>query len=122
MPSYADDDKIDYENEMPDFQDEAEFDDYLNDDEYQLMSDLFPQAKKELQDYQGWNNLAVKLVIFDFDFNLDEALDELKKTYKKKKPTIASLKPTKTEKGMYYYPQFATQIFIPSFSLPLEAL
>lgn len=78
-------DAIDYENEMPDFQDEAEFDDYLNDEEYQLMTDLFPQAKKELQDFQGWDNLAVKLAIFDFDFNLDEALDDLKKTYKKKK-------------------------------------
>lgn len=85
MPSYADDDAIDYENEMPDFQDEAGFDDYLNDEEYQLMTDLFPQAKKELQDFQGWDNLAVKLAIFDFDFNLDEALDDLKKTYKKKK-------------------------------------
>ena len=122
MPSYADDDAIDYENEMPDFQDEAEFDDYLNDEEYQLMTDLFPQAKKELQDFQGWDNLAVKLAIFDFDFNLDEALDDLKKTYKKKKIQItAPSKPPAAEKGMYYNSILIAQNLTPSFTLPFHS-
>ncbi|QLL34870.1 hypothetical protein HG536_0H02450 [Torulaspora globosa] len=104
MPSYADDDDaIDYENEMPDFQDEAEFDDYLNDEEFDLMNELFPKAKKEMQEYQGWDNLAVKLAIFDADFNLDEALTELRKAYKKKKKQpIAAAQPLNPPNGMYF--------------------
>ncbi|CCH58712.1 hypothetical protein TBLA_0A09240 [Henningerozyma blattae CBS 6284] len=82
---YDDDDLEDFHDDIPDFQDEQEFDDYLNDEEYDLMSQQFPQAKKALQDYQGWNNLAVKLAIFDSDFDLDQALINLKRTYKKKK-------------------------------------
>lgn len=120
MPSYAgdDDDTIDYENEMPDFQDEAEFDDYLNDEEFELMNELFPKAKKELQEYQGWNNLAVKLAIFDADFNLDEALTELRKAYKKKKKQpIAAAQPQKVAKRMYSawrFEHFITE-FLSSF-------
>ncbi|KAL3237555.1 ribosome dissociation factor GTPase HBS1 [Nakaseomyces bracarensis] len=79
-----DDDYI--SDEMPDFQDENEFDDYLNDEEYELMSSIFPQAKKEMSEYQGWDNLAVKLAIFDNDFDLDAAVTQLKRDFKKKKP------------------------------------
>ncbi|QLQ81987.1 hypothetical protein HG537_0G02410 [Torulaspora globosa] len=101
MPSYADDyDSMDYENGIPEFQDEAEFDDYLNDEEFELMNDLFPRAKKELQEYQGWNNLAVKQAIFDCDFNLDEALIELKKAYKKKKKQPVASQPSRVVNGM----------------------
>ena len=46
---------------MPDFHDEGEFDDYLNDDEYDLMNEVFPTLKAQLQDYQGWDNLSLKL-------------------------------------------------------------
>lgn len=103
MPSYAEDDTIDYENEIPDFQDETELDDYLNDEEFDLMNDLFPKAIKEMEEYQGWNNLAVKLAIFDADFNLSEALIELKKAYKKKKKQSAvPPQPAKNANGMYY--------------------
>lgn len=84
MSQFYDDD-MDYEDEVPEFQDESEFDDYLNDEEYKLMSDMFPRAKKELADYQGWTNLAVKVAIFDHDFDFDNAMIELKRSYKKKK-------------------------------------
>lgn len=104
MPSYADDDDaVDYEQGIPDFQDEGELDDYLNDEEFDLMNELFPQAKKELKEYQGWDNLAVKLAIFDSDFNLDEALIELKKTFKKKKQPTAASEPKKPAIGMYSF-------------------
>lgn len=76
----------DYSDEVPDFQDENEFDDYLNDEEYELMTSIFPQAKKEMAEYQGWDNLAVKLAIFDNDFDLEAALTQLKRQFKKKKP------------------------------------
>lgn len=48
-------------DDMPDFHDEGEFDDYLNDDEYDLMNEVFPTLKAQLQDYQGWDNLSLKL-------------------------------------------------------------
>ncbi|AMD21053.1 HEL228Wp [Eremothecium sinecaudum] len=78
------DDELGYDDELPEFQDEAEFDDYLNDDEYELMMTVFPVAKKELQEYQGWDNLSVKLALFENNFELDKALLELKRQYKKK--------------------------------------
>lgn len=104
MPSYTQDDAADYENEMPEFQNEGEFDDYLNDEEYDLMNEMFPRAKKALENYQGWNNLGVKLAIFDSEFDLDAALEELMKTLKKKK--TASQAPhapqiTNDKRGMY---------------------
>lgn len=87
MPQYYDDDDMDtdLQDEVPEFRDEAEFDDYLNDEEYQLMSEMFPRAKKELADYVGWDNLSVKVTIFDHEFNFDEAMIELKRSLKKKK-------------------------------------
>ncbi|CAD6637890.1 XXYS1_4_G0043050.mRNA.1.CDS.1 [Saccharomyces cerevisiae] len=72
-------------DDMPDFHDEGEFDDYLNDDEYELMNELFPTLKAQLQDYQGWDNLSLKLALFDNNFDLESTLTELKKTLKKKK-------------------------------------
>ncbi|EJS42844.1 hbs1p [Saccharomyces arboricola H-6] len=72
-------------DEIADFQDEGEFDDYLNDDEYELMSQVFPSLKKELEGYQGWDNLSLKLALFDNNFDLESTLAELKKTLKKKK-------------------------------------
>lgn len=106
MPSYADeDDSVDYENQVPDFQDEAEFDDYLNDEEYDLMADLFPKAKKELEDYHGWDNLAIKLAIFDNEFDMQDSLTQLKRTYKKKRQTLAPPASSKDQKGMYFFLQ-----------------
>lgn len=87
MPTYYGDDDIDYEEETPEFRDEHEFDDYLNDEEYELISEMFPRAKNELAEYQGWNNLSVKLALFDHNFDYDEAIIDLKRTYKKKKQT-----------------------------------
>lgn len=84
MADYDDDDYM--SDELPDFADEAEFDDYLNDEEYDLMNDVLPQAKKELSEYQGWDNLSVKLAIFENEFDLQAALTELKRKFKKKKP------------------------------------
>ena len=72
-------------DDMPDFHDEGEFDDYLNDDEYELMNEVFPTLKAQLQDYQGWDNLSLKLALFDNNFDLESTLAELKKTLKKKK-------------------------------------
>ncbi|CAI4034837.1 hypothetical protein SMKI_11G2890 [Saccharomyces mikatae IFO 1815] len=72
-------------DEIPDFHDEGEFDDYLNDDEYELMNEVFPALKTQLQDYQGWDNLSLKLALFDNNFDLEATLMELKKTLKKKK-------------------------------------
>lgn len=106
MPSYADeDDSVDYENQIPDFQDEAEFDDYLNDEEYDLMAELFPKAKNELEDYQGWDNLAIKLAIFDNEFDMQESLTQLKRTYKKKRQAQAPAPSSKDQKGMYFFAQ-----------------
>lgn len=109
MPAYYDDDDIDYmDDDIPEFQDEADFDDYLNDEESNLMNSMFPIAKEELKDYQGWDNLTLKLAIFDNEFNLDSALKEMKKRYKKK--------------GMYYncvhFPHFffSTLLFLVGFS------
>lgn len=84
MSAYYDEDDLDYDDNVPEFQDEAEFDDYLNDEEYQLMNDIFPKVVAELADYQGWDNLSVKLAIFDHNFAVDEALIDLKRRYKKK--------------------------------------
>ncbi|SCU85548.1 LAFA_0D16314g1_1 [Lachancea sp. 'fantastica'] len=85
-PAYDDDDgDYSYDDDVVEFQDEAALDDYMNDEEYELMNDMFPRAKKELADYLGWDNLKVKLAIFDHEFNLDEALIDLKRGLKKKK-------------------------------------
>ncbi|SCV03680.1 LAMI_0H10088g1_1 [Lachancea mirantina] len=46
---------------------------------------MFPRAKKELSEYQGWTNLSVKLAIFDSEFDFDQAMKELRRTLKKKK-------------------------------------
>ena len=99
MPSYDDDDFYD-ETEAHDFQDEAEFDDYLNDEEYELINTLFPKLKKVLTDenYVGWNNLDVKLALFDNDFDLHAATVELKKRFKRQKkkepvPRVTTVNP-----------------------------
>ncbi|SCU77592.1 LADA_0A01222g1_1 [Lachancea dasiensis] len=84
-PAYDDEADYEYHDEVPEFQDEAEFDDYMNDEEYNLMSEMFPRATKELTDYQGWDNLKVKLAIFDHEFDYEEAMIDLKRTLKKKK-------------------------------------
>lgn len=84
MPDLFKDEDLDYSSGVPEFEYEADFDDYLNDEEYELMNELFPRAKKELQDYQGWDNLSVKLAIFDSNFDFNEALLQLKRRYKKK--------------------------------------
>lgn len=100
MAKYYDEDDMDYHSDVPEFQDESEFDDYLNDEEYGLMNDMFPRAKKEMADYQGWNNLALKLAIFDQNFDFDQAMIELKRIYRKKQ----SAQPK--QEGMYYNHNF----------------
>lgn len=85
MAGYDDDDVMDYENELPDFEEEADLDDYLNDDEYELMNEMLPQAKEGMADYQGWDNFALKREILESNFDLPEALKQLKRTFKKKK-------------------------------------
>ncbi|SCU85387.1 LAME_0D01156g1_1 [Lachancea meyersii CBS 8951] len=82
---YDDDADYSYEDDAPELQDEAALEDYMNDEEYELMCDMFPRAKEALTEYQGWDNFKVKLAIFDHEFNLDEALIELKRGLKKKK-------------------------------------
>ncbi|SCV06191.1 LANO_0H24102g1_1 [Lachancea nothofagi CBS 11611] len=84
-PAYDEDADFDYQDEVPEFPDEAALDDYMNDEEYNLMSEVFPRAKQELVDYQGWDDLKVKLAIFDHDFDLNEAMVKLKRSLKKKK-------------------------------------
>ncbi|CCD22480.1 ribosome dissociation factor GTPase HBS1 NDAI_0A03230 [Naumovozyma dairenensis CBS 421] len=95
MPVYSDDD-YDDDNGPMDFQDEAEFDDYLNDEEYDLINDVLPTVKKEMADYQGWNNLNLKLALFDHEFDTQAALSHLKKTFKKKKVLKEVTKPVAT--------------------------
>lgn len=90
MSDYYDDD-LSYQDDIPEFQDEAEFDDYLNDEEYNLMNQLFPKAIDELQDYQGWDNLSVKLAIFDNNFDFNASIIQLKRQYKKRGMYICSL-------------------------------
>ncbi|CDH09227.1 related to Elongation factor 1 alpha-like protein [Zygosaccharomyces bailii ISA1307] len=77
MPSFDEDDVMDYENELPDFEEEADLDDYLNDEEYELMNEILPQARKEMTDYQGWDNFALKREILETNFDLPEALKQL---------------------------------------------
>ncbi|CUS24820.1 LAQU0S20e00606g1_1 [Lachancea quebecensis] len=100
MPQFYDDDDMDtdLQDGVPEFRDEADFDDYLNDEEYQLMSEMFPRAKKELADYVGWDNLSVKVSIFDHEFNFDEAMIELKRSLKKKKTEEAEPKMSALER------------------------
>lgn len=84
-------------DDMPDFHDEGEFDDFLNDDEYELMNQVFPHLKEQLQDYQGWDNLSLKLALFDNGFDSESTLAELKITLKKKKTpkkTVAAVNGT----------------------------
>lgn len=87
---YDEDDLNDYEYEdngegLPNFQDEADVDDYLNDEEYDLMNDLVPQIKKELEGYQGWTSFDIKVSLLETNFELDQTLVDLKKRFKKKK-------------------------------------
>lgn len=86
MPAYDEEDFMDYEEELPEFENEADLDDYLNDEEYELMNQIFPHAKKEMIDYQGWDNLALKKTILENNFDPDQSLKTLKKNFKKKKP------------------------------------
>ncbi|CAI1558290.1 hypothetical protein SEUBUCD646_0K02990 [Saccharomyces eubayanus] len=83
-------------DDIPDFHDEGEFDDYLNDEDYDLMNEVFPPLKEELRDYHGCDNLTLKLALLDNDFDLESTVVELKKTLKKKK---APKKPTNTANG-----------------------
>ena len=85
MVAYEDDDLMDYEEELPEFENEADLDEYLNDDEYELMNQLFPHVKKEMVDYQGWDSFALKKTIFETNFDPDESLKILKRSFKKKK-------------------------------------
>ncbi|MCG8711234.1 hypothetical protein JHU04_004636, partial [Brenneria sp. 4F2] len=66
-------------------EEEADLDDYLNDEEYELMNEILPQARKEMTDYQGWDNFALKRKILETNFDLPEALKQLKRAFKKKK-------------------------------------
>ncbi|AEY96440.1 FADR221Cp [Eremothecium gossypii FDAG1] len=84
MSRFYDEDDMDTQEDPLEFQDEAELDDYLNDEEYDLMNELFPRAKAELSEHQGWDNLAVKQAIWDAEFDLEAALVQLKRRYKKK--------------------------------------
>ncbi|CAR25943.1 ZYRO0A11748p [Zygosaccharomyces rouxii] len=92
MVAYEDDDLMDYEEELPEFENEADLDEYLNDDEYELMNQLFPHVKKEMVDYQGWDNFALKKTIFETNFDPDESLKILKRSFKKKKSEAAKTK------------------------------
>jgi len=94
MAYYSDQD--DYNDDIPDFQDEAEFDDYLNDEEYDLINDTFPNLKKRMTEdnYIGWKNLDVKLALFDNDFDSEAAFSSLRKQFKKKKKQVEPSAPT----------------------------
>lgn len=86
MAGYDEDELMDYEEELPEFETEAELDEYLNDEEYDLMNEVFANVKKEMVDYQGWDNFALKKTIFDTNFDLAESLKILRRSFKKKKP------------------------------------
>lgn len=87
MSQYDQEDYIN-EDEIPDFHDEGELDDYLNDEEYDLMNQVLPEVKEGMKDYQGWTTFDLKLAILDSDFGSNEALLDLKKQYKKKKNNV----------------------------------
>lgn len=97
---YDDDDlSIDYEDEMLNFADEAEFDDYLNDEEYELMTSIFAAARRELEEYQGWTNLQVKMALFDHDFDLQSTVVDLKRQLKKRKPAASPISTSQSIKS-----------------------
>lgn len=85
MSHYNEDDYYDEQGDMPEFQDEAELDDYLNNEEYDLMNEILPQLKKDMAEYHGWTTFDLKLSLLDSDFNIDDALHDLKKRFKRKK-------------------------------------
>ncbi|CAL9736483.1 elongation factor 1 alpha-like protein [Monosporozyma servazzii] len=87
MSQYDQEDYIN-EDEIPDFHDEGELDDYLNDEEYDLMNQVLPEVKEGMKDYHGWTTFDLKLAILDSDFGSNEALLDLKKQYKKKKNNV----------------------------------
>ncbi|CCC66896.1 hypothetical protein NCAS_0A03380 [Naumovozyma castellii] len=95
MPAYSDDDYEDDEGPY-EFHDEAEFDDYLNDEEYDLLNQVLPHLKTQMKEYQGWNNLDLKLALFDNEFESDVAFNQLKKTFKKKKIAASTPPPATT--------------------------
>lgn len=96
MPAYDyDDDDLDYSddggNSPMNFKTERDLDDYLNDEEYDMMGLIFPEVLDYLKSnhYYGYDNLTVKLAIFDSNFNIDEAKLELSEVLKQKKPEIS---------------------------------
>ncbi|CAL9727749.1 elongation factor 1 alpha-like protein [Monosporozyma unispora] len=87
MSQYDEEDYIN-EDEIPEFHDEGELDDYLNDEEYDLMNQVLPEVKEGMKDYHGWTTFNLKLAILDTDFGSKEALHNLRKHYKKKKNNV----------------------------------
>lgn len=90
MSHYDEDDYYDEQGDLPEFQDEAELDDYLNDEEYDLMNEILPQLKKDMAEYHGWTTFDLKLSLLDTDFNIDDTLHDLKKRFKRKKKQVDS--------------------------------
>ncbi|KAL6940839.1 hypothetical protein ACO0QE_004757 [Hanseniaspora vineae] len=98
MPAYDyDDDDFDYSddggNSPMNFETERDLDDYLNDEEYDMMGLIFPEVLNYLKTnhYYGYDNLTVKLAIFDNSFNIDDAKMELSEVLKQKKPETAKV-------------------------------
>lgn len=90
MSRYDEDDYYDEQGDLPMFQDEAELDDYLNDEEYDLMNEILPQLKKDMEEYQGWTAFDLKLSLLDTDFNINDTLHDLRKKFKRKKKNVDS--------------------------------
>lgn len=90
MSRYDEDDYYDEQGDLPMFQDEAELDDYLNDEEYDLMNEILPQLKKDMAEYQGWTAFDLKLSLLDTDFNINDTLHDLRKKFKRKKKHVDS--------------------------------
>lgn len=90
MSRYDEDDYYDEQGDLPMFQDEAELDDYLNDEEYDLMNEILPQLKKDMAEYQGWTAFDLKLSLLDTDFNINDTLHDLRKKFKRKKKNVDS--------------------------------
>lgn len=90
MSRYDEDDYYDEQGDLPMFQDEAELDDYLNDEKYDLMNEILPQLKKDMAEYQGWTAFDLKLSLLDTDFNINDTLHDLRKKFKRKKKHVDS--------------------------------
>lgn len=79
-----DDDYDNYSNDEEGFNEDS-----LSNEDYDLLHDLLPKAKKELETYnKDIDELSIKEALYYNYFELDEALKEIRLKFPKKKGTF----------------------------------